>query len=48
MSLVDNFSKLIFVESEPNVGSTFSFILPVSEDVIIEQNKKAGYKPNSV
>lgn len=48
MAIEDQHSGKVFVESEPNVGSTFSFILPVSEDVIIEQNKKAGYKPNSV
>ncbi len=38
----------VFVQSKLGEGSTFSFILPVSEDVIKNQNKKAGYKPNSV
>ncbi len=37
----------VFVESEPNKGSTFSFILPLQEDFIPE-NKKADYKPDSV
>ena len=38
----------VFVESKVGVGSTFSFILPLNEEVIAKQNKKAGYKPNSV
>lgn len=34
----------VFVESVVNQGSTFSFILPVSEEVISKQNKKQGLK----
>lgn len=37
----------VFVESEPNKGSTFSFILPLEENFMPE-NKKADYKPDSV
>lgn len=48
MAIEDQHNGRVFVESKLNEGSTFSFILPVNEQVIEEQNKKAGYKPNSV